>query len=255
MDQLFLSSLWPISVLVTTALVVTLGLLLRTFVHRTVEQSTLKHAHDVSATVYLNVGVLYGVVLGLVTVNSLERHINLHDAIESEAAVLLHIGRIADLFPDEHKTTIKSVVRGYIYHVQQHEWADNVRFHTHFDGQLKSLWSNLVEVINRNQNKQNEEVMLLEQLSDLQEARMRRIGLMREKVSSLLWTILIGGGMLMIFFLVWFDPSSSILHSILFATVTLAIVAILVLLLAFDHPAVGPLGVDTVPYQAILSSL
>ncbi len=255
MTNILLTLPWVASALIFTGLTTVCGMLLRAWIHRTVSKANLKRAHDVSATVYLNTGVLYGIVLGLVTVNGLDRHIGLQDAIEHEAALTLEIGRTADIFDYDHRAVIRNAARGYAEYVLNNEWSDDEHIGLRHDRVIDSLWNDLAVVLRADKDVSAAESFLMEKISDLVEARMLRIGLMREKISTMVWTILIGGGLLVVFFLVTFDPESTVVHAMLFAAAAVTIVTILILVFSFDHPTHGPLMVEPAPFNVVLEAI
>jgi hypothetical protein len=71
----------------------------------------------------------------------------------------------------------------------------------------------------------------------------------------MVWIILLGGGALIIFFLVGFDPENPRIHALLFASAAITIVSILLLIYSFDHPTHGALGIDPIPFRIILNEI
>lgn len=246
---------WWLVVLVTVALSAGAGLLCRSWLSRTLSKETLRKAHEVSSTAYLNTGVLYGIVLGLVTVNGLERHVDLNHAIEKEASALLAIARITTMFSSDEATAIKHSVRTYAEHVVSKEWDDDARTLMHSESSLDSMWRTLTVLVQRDSSVSVVEQLLVDKFDVLQQARMERLGLMSEKINTMMWVILVSGGLFMILFLVAFDPLSLAVHAVLFASVAATIASILILIYSFDHPAEGALNIEPTQYQEVVRTL
>lgn len=231
------------------------GIGIRTWIRSRLAADVLHKAHDVSMAVYANTGLLYGIVLGLVTVNGMERHVSLTDAVNQEASCLLSIARVADLFPDADRKAIRSAVQQYANDVATSEFVTDAEEPMQHEVHLDAMWHGLAEMLKADSVISSQERVLLEKLSTLQEVRMVRLGLIGEKIHPMMWSILIGGGVLMVLFLVAFDPLNQRLHTILFVAVSVTITSVLLLVYAYNHPTDGLLKVDPQPFLAVAQSV
>lgn len=246
---------WWLIVLLATSLSVLVVLAVRKWMYCSLDKETLRKAHEVSSATYLNIGVLYGIVLGLVTVNGLERHADLQHAAEEEASSLLSISRISQLFPTESANAIRASVHDYAANVINVEWDDDESRSIHSEKHITLLWSELATIIKADSVIDGKEQELIARLNLLQERRMERLGLMKEKVNSMVWTILVAGAILMILFLVAFDPMSTALHTLLIIAVAGTISTILVLIFAFDHPTDGALRISPEAFKTAVKTI
>lgn len=245
---------WWLIVILATILSVLVVLAIRNWMYRSLSKETLRKAHEVSSATYLNIGVLYGIVLGLVTVNGLERHADLQHAAEEEASALLSISRVSQLFPTTSANAIRASVHDYAANVVNIEWDDDEARSSHSERHITLLWSELASIIKADSIVDGKEQELITRLNLLQERRMERLGLMKEKVNSMVWTILVAGAILMILFLVAFDPMSTVLHTLLIIAVAGTISTILILIFAFDHPSDGALRISPEAYKSAIQA-
>lgn len=228
-------------------------LVIRSLLHTFFSREALRSAHDVSSAVYLNTGVVFGVVLGLVTVNGLERHEELRHTIEREAYGLRSVIRAGDVLPEGQQHVIQTAVHRYAADVVSSEWQDVAMITRHSEVHINRLWSSLVTMVRQDSVISVGEQLLFDKLSILEEARIERIGLMQEKIKPMVWVILIGGTAFLIIFLAAFDPLSKALHIVLFTSVAATIISLLMLIYYFDHPTNGAMMLDPAPYREVLN--
>jgi hypothetical protein len=89
-------------------------------------------------------------------------------------------------------------------------------------------------------------------LSDLQDARNRRVNAAKNRVPTALWVVLLGGVMIMIA-MTWFTGSES-LHAHILTTVvlTVSLAAVLFLIRILNNPFQGPVRAHPEPMERAL---
>lgn len=251
MIDLILGMNWMILVGILTVLVMVLIVFTRRVIHRNVPLDVIREAHDVSAVVYTNLGVIYAIVVGLMAVHGQDRWIEVRETAERESGYIIAVGRSAQAL---HSPAGDEIVRRavtYARAVADAEWDDDI------DGPspvarkaMIGLWDAVHAMEATTDGIKPASQTTLSSMNDLMLTRMTRISLMREHIGPLLWSILLGGGVLLIGFLVFFAPKTERLHSLLTLTVTVSVVSVLLLIFMYEHPTDGVLSLSPEPYRA-----
>jgi hypothetical protein len=241
---------------VLTVVTMLLVVFMRRMIHRSVPLDVIREAHEVSAVVYTNLGVIYALVVGLMAVHGQDRWIEVRETAERESGYIIAVGRSAQAL---HSPAGEEIVRravSYANAVAESEWDE------HQDGPspaarkaMIGLWDAVHAMEATTDGSKPASQTTLTALNELMQLRMSRISLMREHIGPLLWTILLGGGVLLIGFLVLFAPKTEQLHSLLTLTVTVSIVCVLLLIFMYEHPTDGVLSLSPEPYRAAANIL
>lgn len=250
MIELLVTTPWIITVLVFSVVVTIIGILLRRVSHQTFGVDDLRKSHDVAGIVYANVGVLYSIVLGLMAVHGQDRWVDIRETAEREGALISSVGRSAAALNDEAGGHIQRAAAAYAEAVIQYEWDDRD------DGpapEAQAALEHLWDIVQRMERSPDRDVLasqtVLVSANDLVETRMKRISLMREHVGPLLWTILLGGGLTMIAFLLFFAPERQMIHTTLVFSVSMVVSTVLMLILSYEHPTDGALALSPEAYE------
>lgn len=251
MNDLLLDTPWLVTICVISVLVVVTVFLARNLAHRILSTNAIREAHEVSGFVYTNIGVIYAIVVGLMAVHGQERWIQVRETAERESGFILAVGRSAQAL---HSPAGEEIVRrasAYAAAVAHDEWDDDS------DGPspkaraaMIALWDAVHAMEATTDGAKPASQTTLSAINDLMLCRMSRISLMREHIGPLLWTILLGGGVLLIGFVVFFDPRTARLHTLLTITVTISVVSVLLLIFMYEHPTDGVLALTPESYRA-----
>ena len=256
MVEFLLNVHWIIVTLVFSVFLTGLAVLMRHLVRSVVTKEHLRRTHDVAAVVYANVGVLYSIVLGLMAVHGQERWIDLKHVSEVEASQIIGVGRAAKALGDSAGTAIIEQSIDYAQAVTQTEWTDDLEGPSPEGRQaISSLWSSVMRMERTDDKNALASQVILDITNDVVTSRMERIGLMREHVGALLWTILIGGGVSMTFFLVLFAPERDMLHTVMMFCVTLVVSIVIMLIFSYEHPTDGAMALSPEPYESAAQTL
>jgi len=256
MIQMILNLHWLITVLVISVFLTGLGVFLRHLLRAYIGKEQLRKAHDVAAAVYTNVGVVYGLVLGLMAVHGQERWIELRKTSEKESALIVSVGRAAATLNDSLGKNIALRAADYANAVIQTEWEDEHEGASE-EGRrtMFALWDAVTEM----ERSADRDVLAAQTVLDLtnvlDEVRHERIGLMREHIGHLLWVILLGGGILMTIFLVLFAPERDMLHTGMMFAMTLVISTVLMMVFSYEHPTDGVLSLSPEAYMDAAKTL
>lgn len=251
MTELLLNTPWLVTALSVSVIFVAAVMIVRRLFQRWFSSNTIREAHDVSGFVYTNIGVIYAIVVGLMAVHGQERWIQVRETAERESGYILAVGRSAQAL---HSPAGDEIVRravAYATSVANDEWDDDT------DGPspkaraaMIALWDAVHAMEATSDGAKPASQTTLSAINELMLCRMSRISLMREHIGPLLWSILLGGGMLLIGFVVFFDPKTERLHTLLTLTVTMSVVSVLLLIFMYEHPTDGVLSLTPESYRS-----
>jgi Protein of unknown function (DUF4239) len=230
-------------------LIVLLGLYL---VRRIVGVDKLKSNHELAGFLIGIVGTIYAVLLAFVVVVEWQKHTDASNTVATEANVLGDLSRMAERLPSEQRKQVLSQLVDYAQSVANDEWpmlaSGNSSDKT--TRLLNQIWKNYVT----DQNPQTAaETALysesLRRLNELSDSRRLRINSSRDGLSSMLWVVLIGGGMVTLAFTYFFGAANLRAQLLMVAALTGEIAFILILIVLLDNPYRGELKVTPDPIR------
>jgi hypothetical protein len=240
--------------IVAVAMVVAVGGLL--LVQHLYSTERRKQANDVAGFIYAVLGVAYAVLLGLMLIAVWEQWNEAEDVTTEEANELAGIFWFAHALPQPEGRHIQELVRSYSEVVVEEEWP--------LMAQGKSspeAWATLDELrgtilglkppkgaqqMGYDQVRYNQ---LLEQLHSLGDARRERLLVAGEGLPTILWVVLILGGVITVCFTYLFGLENTLVHVLMVAALALIISLSLFTVAALDQPFKGDIRIHPAPYE------
>lgn len=249
---------WAVILLITSSFVaISVGgmLLTRKYVERWLgflrEQNELV-SYFISAT-----GVFYGITVGLIAVGTWENYSSTSDIVSEEASALAALYRDANSYPEPTRTQLTAILKEYTEYVIHEAWplqregivpAHGTEIVTVFRKKLYAF-----EPITESQKIIHGET--LDQFNEFAQIRRRRLISVTEGLPSLMWWVIIGGGLLNLFLSYLFVVENKLLHVLLNAILG-AVVGILVfLIVAMDYPFRGEFSIEPTAFQNVYDQL
>ncbi len=249
----FLSS-WIFSailVIVPSILVCIVGLIL---VRKWISVHELKANHDVAGFTFGIVGVLYSVILGFTVVNVQNRFNEVEETIYTEAIALTDLYREASFFSPAGKDAVRSSLRNYVEYVIQNEWGGSKSKTIHRETQkiLDQIWDSYYQVELTDEKMKTWYQQSISRLDTFLNARIARQFQSGERLSDLMWAILLIGALITICFMYFFGLERIRAQIIMTALVAGYISLMLFLVYSLDHVFQGPHSIQPAAYQQIL---
>ncbi len=253
--KLFLQFPFTVSVIILSAVSITVFFVLLKAVRKIIPHELLKENHDVAGYLYNAICFIYAVLIAFVvyaTWNSLRET---NTIIVQESNHLLDLYYDASAFPDPIRKDIETAIRDYVMKVTKEEWESLSEGKRNLEaakifGKLKKIFMSIDSSLLPNNN------VLAESLKNLNEAgEYRRLRLLksREHIPDIIWMVLIICSVVLIFFTFFFG-AKNISHQF-FMTAILIFISVLVLYLIYvlDHPFIGQCRITTDAFEPILS--
>ena len=229
----------------------TLGLLV---VRHFIPYHRLKSHHDVAGAIYGTLGVMYAVLLGFSVIVVWQGFDKSSTNVQMEANCLEDLYRDSQAYQQEFKDQVRGLLTEYVNIIVNEEWSMLSRGQESPRAKeaLLKLWAAYSHYAPASVT---EQIFLKESVRKLNEAgELRAIRLMDSKtgVHSLLWLVLIAGGVVTISFVFLFGSENLNAQIIMTALLTTTIALILFTILSLDFPFTGDLSISVEPFKQLL---
>jgi hypothetical protein len=213
--------------------------------------------NDVAGFIYAVLGVAYSVLLGLVVVAVWEEWNAATAAVDQEANEVADVFFLAHSLPQPEGRHLQELARSYARTVVNEEWPLMKR------GRVSpKAWARLDEIRESMQSlkptTEAQQVLYeqgLQQVNDLADARGERLLDAEEGLPSILWVVLIVGGIEVVSFTYLFGLESTSVHVLMVASLTLIIALVLFTVAALDYPFKGDIHIGPQAFEQVLGRL
>jgi hypothetical protein len=256
MNFLFESSSWIVSstLIVVPSIVICLAALW--FIRKKLDMESLKKHHDVAGFTFSIIGILYSVILGFTVINVQERYNEAVKVIHNEAMVIADLYRSADFFMPQNRDAIRSHLKSYVTYIMQEEWfikdkKSNRRLEA--EKTLSEIWNDYYNIEIDSEKTKIWYQESISKLDDLMNARIAREYSSWDHLGSMMWSLLIIGGVITMTFMFFFGLENVRTHMIMTALLAGYISFMLYLVFSLDNVFQGPQGIKPVAFEQLHS--
>lgn len=225
-----------------------------TLVQRLVSSQLRQQHNDVAGFIYAVLGVIYAVLIALVVIAVWEDFSSARATVEREASELDDVFRLAHPLPDPEGRQLQELAHSYAEVVVDEEWALMAQGRT-----SPRAWDLLDEMTIRFENVEvrtrGDQVLYAEALNrinELSDARNARLVEAGEGIPTVLWGVLIAGGISVIGFAYLFGLENTLVHSLMVALLAFIISSVLFTIGVFEYPFSGNVRVGPEPFESVL---
>ncbi len=224
------------------------------FVRTHINEKIHRENNEVAGFIFAAVGVIYGVLLAFMVLVVQQSFENAQATVEHEANSLVTIYRLAQELPEPYRSELKRLAVEYGERVVNQEWEAMARGESsaEVDQTIEKVWE-------LHQRLHTTKVELGSHASDFFQAVItlgndRRIRLLQSRIelSSLLWVLLISGGILTIGFTLFLRAPNHIAHLLMAAMFAGLVAFVLLLIIELDNPFTGDVSVQPLAFQQAL---
>jgi DMSO reductase anchor subunit len=231
---------------ITLAGIVLIHPLMRRAIH------TERQANDVVIFAAANYGLIYAVLLGLLTVATFQTTKDLEDHIGEEASSLSAMYHSAEDYPEPLRSELRANLRDCTHYVIEKDWPAHRLGKTPKGGEhrLEAVRATLYafEPESKTQTVLHDEI--IRQFNTLNVAREQRLNAVSSSMPAVLWYVVILGGVLTIMFL-WMIHMDFLPQIFLGGTTAIFLGVMTFLIYAMDHPLQGAVSVGAEPFQSV----
>jgi hypothetical protein len=211
-----------------------------------------RQANDVVIFVAANYGLIFAVLLGLLTVATFQTTKDLQDHVADEASSLSTMYHSADGYPEPLRSQLKSELRDYTHYVIEKDWPAHRLGRTPQGGEhrLQAIREALFSVEPKSKTQEVLHGEVIRQFNAMSVSREERLSAVSSSMPAVLWYVVIFGGMLTIVFL-WLIHMDFIPQVVLGVLTAVFIGLMTFLIFAMDRPLQGAVSVGPEPFQSV----
>jgi protein-S-isoprenylcysteine O-methyltransferase Ste14 len=232
-------------------------------VQRLVPVTIRKEHNDVAGFIYAVLGVIYAVLLALVVIAVWEEFGRARVTVEGEANALAEIFWLAHRLPDPEGRHLQELTRSYAEEVVDEEWPlmaqgrtplmEDTREVTHGWVLIDDIRATLQEVEPRTVAGQELYAEGLDQVQRLADARRTRLVAAEESLPTVLWVVLIVGGMVVVGFAYLFGLENAWAHRLMVVSLAGVIALVLFTIGVLDQPFSGGARIEPGAFELVLN--
>ncbi len=225
-------------------------------IRRTVRLDALRRHHEVGSAVFLQLGVIYAVLIAFVFSEVWSEYNTAANAINQECGDLHGAAILASSLAPDQRRAVESGLRAYLAAVVQQEWPAMAerRMSDAASVAFRSLWLQVTRLPAATTDPAIRD-QILSELSNAHRWRETRLFQMQLGVPPVMWVLLIGIGLVLVGFLLCFGieyVGSQVLFTGVFAA---SIAFVLVLVRLLDFPFEGSLRLPPTDFLATLQEV
>ena len=220
--------------------------------HRIIHHDTFRRYHEVGYAVFLQLGVIFAVLLVFVFNNVWSNYNAASEAIDSECGSLHGIAILSDRLPSPAREAILGDLRVYLTTVLDREWTDMRQRNESqaADIKIQSLWQT-VETINTDWMDSQVRGHLLSLLAAAHQSRETRLYQMKQSVPGLVWSLLAVFAFGLIGCMLVFAAEASISKAVLAGIFTSSLALALLTVRMLDFPFESALALPSQNFNDI----
>jgi hypothetical protein len=218
--------------------------------------------NDVAGFIYAVLGVIYAVLLALVVIAVWEEFGRASVTVESEANALAEIAWLAYALPEPERHHLQELARSYAEEVVEKEWPLMEQGRTPLMESTRETPSGWVLIDDIRATIQGYEPRTaaeeqlyaegLDQVQRLADARRTRLVVAEEGLPTVLWVVLVVGGMVVVGFSYLFGMENTVAHALMVVALAGVIALGLFTIGAMEHPFSGGARVGPEAFELVL---
>jgi hypothetical protein len=224
--------------------------------HRIFHHDTFRRYHEVGYAVFLQLGVIFAVLLAFVFNNVWSNYNVASQAIDSECGSLHGIAILGDRLPLPARDAILNDLHAYLTTVIDREWADMQRRRESqaADAKFQALWQT-VETVNAGPADNQIRDQLLSLLAAAHQSRETRLYQMTQGVPGLIWGLLIIFASTLIGCMLIFAAEASTSKAVLVGVFTSSLTLALLTVRVLDFPFESALQLSSRDFNGTLEKV
>ena len=248
---------YPTAIMIVAAASAAAGAL-SLLVQRRIKLTHRKIHQDVGALVFLQLGVVFAVLLAFVVQESWDEYNTAGQAIDLECGALHGAAMIAISMPQAEARSILAAEHAYVGSVVRNEWPVMASRRTEdvtTDNALVALVRTTASIGTADPNDRSNAEQILSLLATAHAQREVRIFQLTNGIPAPLWAILIGLTAILILFVAFSGISWPAVAIAFTGTFSAAIASILVIARLLEYPFEGALAISASDYADVLHKI
>lgn len=241
--------------LILLVVVVGLSILGQFIVRRYISHEILKLHNDVAGFMFSTLGVIYAVLLAFVVIIVWENYESTSSHVTEETHCMEIMYRSSDAFPNPEKERLRSLLKDYAIDAVDKEWPAMAKGESspEIEKIERNIWGVYLHDIKPRTDLQKafytESVKALGEVSKMRGERLLQA---RTGIPSLLWLVLIAGGLITLAFTFFFGTENLEAQTIMTALLAAIMALMFFTILSLDFPFTGSVTVSHEPFKQLL---
>ncbi len=237
MHEQFESASWVLNALCVVVPSVLLSLVILWCLRRWISIHELKKNHEVAGFTFSIVGILYSVILGFTVINVQSGYNEVLQTMHTEAILLADLYQDASFFQPEEMTRLRTSLRNYVDYVTQEELgaprSKTLSFKTR--SLLNDIWKSYYAIDVSSEKVKVWYAESISRLNSFMNARLVRQFNSSQQLGSMMWSLLILGGLITVSFMCFFGLENLRSQMLMTALLVSYLSFMLFLVYSLDH--------------------
>jgi hypothetical protein len=199
------------------------------------------------------IGVMFALILTFVAVATWQNYDKVDDDVQKEANCLHNIYRNLGAYPEPFRSEMQELIRKYVQNIIKDEWPKHAQGLQ--DESAHMLITRMNAVILAFYPRDNREMVLHQEtlriVSEYRGLRHDRIIGGRPNLTPSMWITLVGGTILYLIFLCFFDIPCFKHHAFMVGTFGAFVALVYCLLIVYNYPFTDPGAISSEPFQKL----
>ncbi len=231
---------------------VTIGSLF--MVRRFIPFHKLKTHNDVAGFIFSTIGVIYAVLLAFMVIVSWQNFARADRNAAQEAICIEDLYRDSTGFPPAFKDAVRMALRNYASAIVNDEWITLAVGKRSEKVQVASdiIWDLYSSFLPENESQAiffEESVVKLNEAAELRRERILAAG---PGIPSILWVVLLSGGLITILFTIFFGTENFVAQLIMSSMLSTLVALSLFTIMTLDFPFTGSVTVSPDTFRTVL---
>lgn len=249
----------PSAILLVVAIAVAVAVACggQTLVHGRFKTTDFVTHNEVAGFIITVVGTLYAVVLGFFTVIVWQQYDGMQDRLALETAAVSDVWHDAVGFPAAIRSHVRSDMLAYTHEMIDVEWPRmrHGAFSVRGDALIMDATGTIGEYVPRNPAETNAQGATMRLLTELHDARLRRLSSNEGGFTWFDWVVLTIGAIVVVGFCFLFGVRNARTHLVMTSCVAAIIATMFVMIFELQYPFRGDLGIPSTPWSGLLDHI
>ena len=236
--------------------IVTVGLSLGglMFIRKKFPHERIKDNHDTASVIFNAYGLLYAVVVAFVVFVTWSSYDKAKMDSEIEANQLMDLFYLTNAYPDSIRFELQKQLIDYTKEITNNEWPmlASGEMSDAASEKVGTLWNSVLSVNTRSKIDENICESAFETMKNITEYRRLRMFAVRQTVPSIIWSVLLIGGILSLVCTYFFGMKNALPQYMMTACFTIIITLMLYLIYVLDHCFTGANAISNEPLRMVL---
>jgi hypothetical protein len=212
---------------------------------------------DFTGAMMQSVMMFYGLAVALIAVSVWQTYADTQKIISNEASAIAVLYRNVSTYPEPQRTQLQTTLKNYTRYVIDEAWPVQRQGLVPYGGisHMNKLQTQFASIEPETEAEKARHIIALGVFNQLLESRRLRLDAVHTRVPGIMWGVVIIGALIGLTTSFFFRVADVRLHYALVGLLAAFIGLVMFMILAFDRPFRGDLGLSPESYQLVYDQL